>query len=162
LQKYAAVEQETRRLESTHVAPTEQLCALLLARETSATATGASLADLLRRPQISYADLAPFDENRPELPRIITEQVEISLKYAGYIVRQLKQVEEFSKMENRKLPREINYEAIDGIRLEARQKLQKIRPENFGQASRISGVSPSDMAALMIYTESGKARGAEK
>ncbi|MEG0778147.1 MAG: tRNA uridine-5-carboxymethylaminomethyl(34) synthesis enzyme MnmG [Oscillospiraceae bacterium] len=154
LEKYAAVDSEINRLERTHLSPTDELCKMLTERGTVPAVTGISLANLLRRPQISYADLAPFDENRPPLLRVITDQVEISLKYAGYIDRQLKQVAEFAKMENRKLPQGINYEAIDGIRLEARQKLQKIRPENFGQASRISGVSPSDMAALMVYIES--------
>ncbi|MEG1404884.1 MAG: tRNA uridine-5-carboxymethylaminomethyl(34) synthesis enzyme MnmG, partial [Oscillospiraceae bacterium] len=154
LEKYAAVDSEINRLERTHLSPTDELCKMLTERGTVPAVTGISLANLLRRPQISYADLAPFDENRPPLLRVITDQVEISLKYAGYIDRQLKQVAEFAKMENRKLPQGINYEAIDGIRLEARQKLQKIRPENFGQAGRISGVSPSDMAALMVYIES--------
>ena len=115
-----------------------------------------SLADLIRRPQISYRDLAEFDPERPELPRAVTEQAEISLKYEGYIKRQLKQVEEFTRMESRPLPADIDYDAINGLRLEAREKLKKIRPENFGQASRISGVSPADSSVLMIYMEGGR------
>jgi tRNA uridine 5-carboxymethylaminomethyl modification enzyme len=153
LKKYEAVEAEIARLENTHVAPTKALCDMLLSRDTTAPVSGVSLANLLRRPQVSYSDLTFFDVNRPALSAEITEQVEISLKYAGYIDRQMREVAEFSKMENRKLPTDIDYAGISGLRLEARQKLQKIRPENFGQASRISGVSPADIAALMIYIE---------
>ncbi|NCC67259.1 MAG: tRNA uridine-5-carboxymethylaminomethyl(34) synthesis enzyme MnmG [Clostridia bacterium] len=153
LKKYEAVDAEISRLENTHVAPTQALCDMLLSRDTTAPVSGVSLANLLRRPQVSYSDLTFFDVNRPALSAEITEQVEISLKYAGYIDRQMREVSEFSKMENRKLPADIDYTGISGLRLEARQKLQTIRPENFGQASRISGVSPADIAALMIYTE---------
>ena len=108
-------------------------------------------ADLLRRPQIAYADLAPFDSERPDLPRAVTEQAEIRLKYAGYIDRQMRQVEEFQRLEERPLPDGLDFESIACLRLEARQKLQAIRPKNLGQASRISGVSPADVAALMVY-----------
>ena len=116
--------------------------------------TGASLAELIRRPQISYADLAEFDPARPQLPRAVAAQVEIGLKYEGYIKRQLKQVEEFARLEGHKLPPDLDYSRITGLRLEAREKLAQIRPENFGQASRISGVSPADISVLMIYMES--------
>ena len=156
LDKYAAVDAELRRLERTHIAPSDKINALLAERGTAAISTGNSLADLIRRPQISYADLAPFDAERRELPRAVTEQAEISLKYEGYIKRQLKQVEEFSRLESRPLPHDIDYDAISGLRLEAREKLKKIRPENFGQASRISGVSPADISVLMIWMESGR------
>ena len=156
LDKYAAVDSELRRLERTHIAPGERINALLAERGTAAISTGSSLADLIRRPQISYRDLAEFDHERPELPRAVTEQAEISLKYEGYIKRQLKQVEEFTRMENRPLPADIDYDGIGGLRLEAREKLKKIRPENFGQASRISGVSPADISVLMIWMEGGK------
>ena len=156
LDKYAAVDAELRRLERTHIAPGDKINALLTERGTAAISTGSSLADLIRRPQISYADLAPFDAQRRELPRAVTEQAEISLKYEGYIKRQLKQVEEFSRLESRPLPHDIDYDAISGLRLEAREKLKKIRPENFGQASRISGVSPADISVLMIWMESGR------
>ena len=122
----------------------------------AAGALGASLADLLRRPQIEYADLLPFDPERPALPRAVGEEVSITLKYEGYIRRQLKQVEDFRRMEDRPLPEYIAYAAVPGLRTEARQKLVAIRPVSFGQASRISGVSPADMTALMIYTESRK------
>ena len=156
LEKYEAVRLETDRLERTHLAPGEALNALLQSRGTAPTASGVSLADLIRRPQLSYADLAPFDPDRPPLGRAVTEAVEIGLKYEGYIRRQLRQVEEFKRLEGRALPREIDYGSVPGLRLEAREKLEKIRPENFGQAGRISGVSPADLAVLMLYLESGK------
>ncbi len=151
LAKYAAVEKEIKRLESSYLSPTPELNAFLESRGTSPAATGTSLAALLRRPQVDYEGLRQFDPERPEFPAAVAEQVEISIKYEGYIKRQLRQVEEFSKMENRKLPKDIDYNNISGLRTEARQKLSKIRPDNFGQASRISGVSPADIAALMIY-----------
>lgn len=153
LDKYAAVDAEMKRIEGTHIGPTEELCQMLISKGTTPPSSGISFGTLLRRPQISYADLAPFDKERPSLPRAVTEQVEISLKYEGYIDRQMRQVKEFSKMENRRLPADIDYENIIGLRIEARQKLAKIRPENFGQAGRISGVSPADITALMVYVD---------
>ena len=111
-----------------------------------------TLAELIRRPQLSYEELAPFDPERPALPRAVRQQVELRLKYAGYIQRQLKQVEEFRRMEDRLLPEDLDYEQIPGLRLEAREKLSKIRPASFGQAGRISGVSPADITVLMVYT----------
>ena len=153
VEKYAAVRREIERLENTHLAPGEALNALLEARGTAPVASGVSLADLIRRPQLSYADLAPFDPERPALPRAVAGSAEINLKYEGYIRRQLKQVEEFSRMEGHALPPDLDYDAIVGLRLEAREKLKKIRPENLGQAGRISGVSPADLAVLMIYLE---------
>ena len=121
---------------------------------TSAAASGVSLADLIRRPQLSYADLAPFDPERQPLDRAVQNQVEIRLKYDGYIRRQLRQVEEFTRMEDHPLPADFDYDAVKGLRLEAREKLKKIRPVSFGQAGRISGVSPADISVLMIYMES--------
>ena len=153
VEKYAAVRREIARLENTHLAPSDELNSLLVARGTAPVACGVSLADLIRRPQLSYADLAPFDPERPALPRAVAESAEINLKYEGYIRRQLRQVEEFSRMEEHALPADIDYDAIVGLRLEAREKLKKIRPENLGQAGRISGVSPADLAVLMIYLE---------
>ena len=150
-EKYRQVAEEMARLEKTHIAPSEALNEMLVARGTAAAKTGVSLADLLRRPQITYADLAPFDPERPDLPRAVTEQAEIRLKYAGYIDRQMRQVEEFQRLEERPLPDGLDFESIACLRLEARQKLQAIRPKNLGQASRISGVSPADVAALMVY-----------
>ena len=151
--KYAAVEKELERLEHTYLAPSDALDTMLRSRGTAEIRNGCSLADLLRRPQLSYADLEAFDPERPALTRAIVAQVEIRMKYDGYIRRQLKQVEEARRMESRPLPADLDYDAILGLRLEAREKLKKIRPENFGRASRISGVSPADIAVLMIYTE---------
>lgn len=162
ISKYETVDREIVRLENAHLAPTEALCELLAAKGTTPPDSGTSLAALLRRPQLDYADLAPFDTARPALPRVVTEQVEIQLKYAGYIDRQLRQVAAFTKMESRRLPPELDYDAVAGLRTEARQKLQKIRPENFGQASRISGVSPADVAALMVWIESQKVQSGNK
>ena len=156
VEKYAAVRREIERLENTHLAPGEALNALLEARGTAPVASGVSLADLIRRPQLSYADLAPFDPERPALPRAVAESAEINLKYEGYIRRQLRQVEEFSRMEEHALPADIDYDAIVGLRLEAREKLKKIRPENLGRAGRISGVSPADLAVLMIWLEKNR------
>ena len=152
-EKYRAVDAEMRRLERTHVAPSQALDKLLTEKGTAPTTTGASLADLLRRPQLSYADLAPFDPDRPALDHAVTQQAEIRLKYAGYIRRQLKQVAEFERLERRALPSDLDYTTVTCLRLEARQKLQEIRPANIGQASRISGVSPADIAALMVYLQ---------
>ncbi len=154
--KYERVAQELRRLERTHIAPSDALNALLTERGTAPTASGASLAELIRRPQISYADLAPFDVERPVLERAVTQQAEIRLKYDGYIKRQLRDVEELERMEARALPADIDYDDVPGLRLEAREKLKKIRPASFGQAGRISGVSPADVSVLMIYMESRK------
>jgi len=152
-EKYAAVDREVRRLERTGTPPTPELAALLEKRGEPPVKDGARLADLLRRPRLSYADLAPFDPARPELSREIQEQVEICVKYQGYIERQNRQVEELRRLEDRPLPPDMDYLGIQGLRLEARQKLDKIRPLNLGQASRVSGVSPADVAALMIYLE---------
>ena len=153
LDKYAAVDREIRRLESSGVAESPALNAMLEVQGTAPVSGSARLADLLRRPQIGYDLLAPFDPDRPPLSRAITEAVEIRLKYAGYIARQEKQVKEFQKAESRPLPPDADYEAIQGLRLEARQKLQEIRPLSVGQASRISGVSPADVAVLLIWLE---------
>ena len=153
LEKYAAVDKEVKRLMSTGMAPSEALNAMLTERGESPARDGARLADLLRRPRVGYADLAPFDPDRPHLRSEVTEQVEIALKYEGYIARQQRQVEEMRKLETRPLPPDLDYMEISVLRLEARQKLQQIRPLSLGQASRISGVSPADVAALMIWLE---------
>jgi len=154
--KYEAVRREVARLEANGIPGSEELNAMLTARETAPVTNSARLADLLRRPQVSYADLAPFDAGRPALPESITDEVEIQIKYAGYLERQQRQVEEFRKEEARLLPAELDYEAIGGLRLEARQKLSQIRPLSIGQAGRISGVSPADIAVLLIYLEQQK------
>ena len=158
-EKYAAVEREIRRLEHTGAAPSPRLDGLLKEKGEPPCPHGARLIDLLRRPRLSYGDLAPFDPDRPALAAEITEQVEISVKYAGYIDRQNRQVEELRRLEDRPLPPDVDYLGIQGLRLEARQKLDKIRPLNLGQASRVSGVSPADVAALMIYLERGQSCG---
>ncbi len=155
-EKYRLVREEEARLSRTHIPTTPALRALLESKNSSVPPSGAGLAELLRRPELSYEDLAPFDPERPALPRAVREQVEIRVKYEGYIRRQLKQAEEFKRMESRPLPEGIDYLSIGGLRLEARQKLDKIRPANFGQASRISGVSPADVAALMVWLEREK------
>ena len=152
-EKYEAVRREVRRLESNGIPSSEALNEMLASRDTAPVANSARLADLLRRPQVSYTDLAPFDTDRPVLSEAITNEVEIQIKYAGYLERQQRQVEEFRKEESRLLPADINYEAITGLRLEARQKLAEIRPLSIGQAGRISGVSPSDIAVLLIWLE---------
>ena len=152
-EKYEAVRREVRRLESSGVPGSPELNALLEEKGTAPVANSARLAALIRRPQISYADIAPFDTDRPELPESVTEEVEIQIKYAGYLERQEKQVAEFKKEESRLLPADIDYNTITGLRLEARDKLSAIRPMSIGQAGRISGVSPSDIAVLLIYLE---------
>ena len=152
-EKYAQVRREVQRLESSGVPASERLNAMLEGKGTAPVANSARLADLLRRPQVSYADIAPFDPERPELSLAVTDEVEIQIKYAGYLTRQEKQVEEFKKEEARLLPDDLDYEAIPGLRLEAREKLAAIRPVSIGQAGRISGVSPADIAVLLIYLE---------
>ena len=153
LDKYELVDREIKRLESVHLGPTEELNKFLTEHDTVPLKSGVSLAELIRRPQLSYEDLAPFDPTRPELPKAVAAQAEISLKYEGYIKRQLKQVEEFARMEKRIIPEDIDYDEVTGLRLEAREKLKKIRPHSFGQASRISGVSPADISVLMVWME---------
>ena len=152
-EKYAAVEREIKRLTHTGAAPSPALSAFLAGKGTADVTDGCSLIALLRRPQLHYDELAPFDPTRPDLPADVAEQVEISVKYEGYIQRQQKQVEDFRKMERHKLPTDLDYSAIQGLRLEAREKLAAIRPLDLGQASRISGVSPADVTALMIWLE---------
>ena len=155
-EKYDAVEKEIKRLTHTGVAPSPALSDMLAAKGTSDAPDGCSLISLLRRPQLSYADLAPFDPQRPALSAAVCEQVEISVKYAGYIQRQQKQVEDLRRMESHSLSPDMDYSHIQGLRLEAREKLAAVRPVNLGQAGRISGVSPADIAALMIYLENTK------
>ena len=152
-EKYEAVAREIRRLEHTGAAGTPSLNALLAEKGTAAVDSGCRLIDLLRRPQLTYDDLAAFDPGRPALPPAVREQVEISVKYEGYIQRQLRQAAEFEKLERRTLPEDMDYSAIQGLRLEAREKLSDVRPLNLGQAGRISGVSPADVAALMIWLQ---------
>ena len=150
-EKYRMVSREIARLESTGVAESAELNALLTGLDTAPVAGSARLCDLVRRPQVSYDALAPFDPGRPELPEVVRQSVEIELKYAGYIARQEKQVAEFAREEARLLPDGIDYMSITGLRVEARQKLSQIRPVSVGQAGRISGVSPADIAVLLVW-----------
>ena len=154
-EKYRAVDREIRRLASHGLPPSAELNEFLESRGTAPVHDGASLLALLRRPQVRYGDLRRFDPDMPDLPPEAAEQVEISVKYEGYIQRQAQEVEELRRMEGRKLPPDLDYAAIQGLRLEAREKLAAVRPLDLGQASRISGVSPADIAALMIYLERG-------
>ena len=155
-EKYEAVAQELQRLESCGVPGSPALNEMLEARGSTPVANSARMGDLLRRPNISYEDLAPFDTTRPVLPAAVAEEVEIQIKYAGYLARQEKQVAEFKKEESRLLPAGLDYMSINGLRLEARDKLQQIRPLSIGQAGRISGVSPADIAVLLIWLEQNK------
>lgn len=148
--------EELKRLKNTVIPPTEELNKILVSRETSEVTTGIKLVDLLKRPQISYKDLTSVDITRPNLSDNILEQVEISVKYEGYINRQLAQIEQMRKLEKKYLPKEIDYKEIKGLRLEAIEKLNKIRPQNIGQASRISGVSPADISVLLIWMAQNK------
>lgn len=158
LQKRALIESERKRAMETIFSPSTALNELLVSRETSSLQTGIRLSELLKRPQLSYALLKPFDSSRPPLPNEIFEQVEIDLKYEGYIKRQQAQIDEMRRLEGKKLPEGIDYPAITGLRKEAQEKLQKIRPENVGQASRISGVSPADISVLLIYLAAAQKR----
>jgi len=158
LEKYKAVEKEIERLETTFLPPSDALKKLLESHDMPNADSGISLASLLRRPEITYSEIAALEKNQQvpvetgsELPADVQEQVEISIKYDGYIKRQQRQLDELKRMENHKIPEDIDYESIKVLRIEARQKLNAVRPLNLGQATRISGVSPADAAALMVY-----------
>lgn len=156
-EKKRQISEEIARLNKTGIAPSDELNALLVSRETSPVQNGATLADLIRRPQISYRDLAPFDKNRPELAAEVQEQAEIEIKYEGYIKKQAAQVEELHRLERRRLSPDLDYRTVTGLRLEAAEKLNKIKPLSIGQAAGISGVNPADIAVLIIRMgEEGK------
>ena len=157
LEKKQSIEKEKERLKNTTIKPTEKVNKILEKCGTSAISNGVKLADLLKRSELSYEKLREIDENRPDLPDEVTQEVEIMVKYEGYIKLQEEQVEKFKKLEKKLLPDNIDYSKIKGLRLEARQKLNKIRPNSVGQASRISGVSPADISVLLIYLEQMKA-----
>ena len=154
LEKEEQIQKEIERVETVHVGTTEEVQGLLESYGSTPLVSGASLADLIRRPELSYEILAPVDKKRPELKYDVVEQVNINIKYDGYIKRQKKQVEQFKKMEKKRIPADINYEEVQSLRLEAKQKLSQIRPASIGQASRISGVSPADISVLLVYLES--------
>lgn len=153
LVKEELIDREIRRLKSHIVGAGQEMQNFLMAHGSSALKTGSSLAELMCRPELNYEMLAPIDMDRPILPRNVVEQVEIEIKYEGYILRQLRQVEQYKKMEKKKIPQDIDYDAISSLRLEARQKLKEFQPISLGQASRISGVSPADISVLLIYLE---------
>ena len=153
LEKKRKIEKEIDRVEKTVIKPTETVNEFLEKNNSSKISSGVKLADLLRRTELNYELLKEIDENRGEIPEDVAEEVEIEVKYKGYIKLQQNQVEKFKKLETKKLPEDINYESIKGLRLEARQKLNQIRPSSVGQASRISGVSPADISVLLIFLE---------
>ena len=154
--KLRLIEEERERVALVPVPPSEKLNEMLVSRETTPLTTGCRLIELLKRPQLTYADLKDFDPERPDLPREVFEQVEIGIKYEGYIKRQIAQVEEMRRLEVRKLDPDTDYKTITGLRMEAQEKLNKVKPANLGQASRISGVSPADISVLLIYLNSKK------
>ena len=158
LKKQELKKAEIKRLQSTTVSPIQELNDLLVSRETSEVTTGVRLIDLLKRPQLDYECLAPFDPERPKLDPNIIEQLEVEIKYEGYIQKQLKQVEQMKKLENKPLPTDFDYKELKGLRLEAQEKLNKIKPLNIGQASRISGVSPADISVLLIWLAANKGK----
>ena len=153
LKKQELIDNERARLESIFLSPTPQLNELLVSKGTAPASDGVNLASLIKRPQIDYLDLAPFDKTRPELPREVWEEAQILIKYDGYIKKQLAQLKEMRRLETKALPTDIVYSDIRGLRLEAIEKLERVRPGNVGQASRISGVSPADISVLLIYLE---------
>ncbi|MBE6700608.1 MAG: tRNA uridine-5-carboxymethylaminomethyl(34) synthesis enzyme MnmG [Ruminococcaceae bacterium] len=148
---FSAIDREVERVENTFIAPSETLSEILKEQGSAEVTTGIRLGDLIRRPELSYAILAPVDKTRPELDEEIGIRAEIEIKYRGYIKKQELEIEAFSKLENKKLPEDVDYTTIKGIRIEASQKLNQIRPLNIGQASRISGISPADISVLLIY-----------
>jgi len=149
-------QQELKRLKTTTLSPTAELNEILVSRETSAVSSGVTLYDLLKRPQLSYVDLAPVDKERPDLEPIIIEQLQTEIKYEGYISKQKDRIEQVRRMSEKALPNDIDYRKIQGLRLEAQEKLNKIKPLNVAQASRISGVSPADISVLIIWLSSRK------
>ena len=150
---------ELKRVQETTLPPSQELNDILVSRGTSPLTTGAKLADLLKRPQITYKDLEPVDKDRPQYSTAIFEAVEIELKYEGYIKRQRADIEEARRLERKRLPQDVDYSAIQGLRLEAGEKLNKVKPENIGQAGRISGVSPADISVLLIWLASKEREG---
>ncbi|GAB6104719.1 tRNA uridine-5-carboxymethylaminomethyl(34) synthesis enzyme MnmG [Blautia glucerasea] len=159
LEKEKAIQEEIKRTEHTTIGGTPEVQALLEEKKSTLLKSGTTVAELIRRPELTYEDVAPIDKNRPELPWDVKQQVEINLKYEGYIKRQMKQVEQFKKLEAKKIPEDLDYEKVGSLRIEARQKLEAYRPISIGQASRISGVSPADISVLLIYLEQYRRKG---
>ena len=161
LKKYENIEKEIERVKKTNIKPTDKLNEILREHGTSEVTTGVKLAELVKRTELDYEILAPIDEERPELTKEEREEVNIQIKYEGYIKLQLEQIEAFKKLEQKKIPENIDYEDVKGIRIEARQKLEKFKPTSIGQASRISGISPADISVLLIYMQTLKGEKAE-
>lgn len=159
LWKKQKIREEAARVENTFVGASKEVQDLLESYGSTLLKNGSSLAELIRRPELSYKILAPLDKKRPQLPEDVAEQVNINIKYDGYIRRQLKQVEQFKKLETKRLPEDLDYDGISGLRIEAKQKLKEYRPVSIGQASRIAGVSPADISVLLVYMESYRRKG---
>lgn len=162
LEKERLIEEEIARVEKVNIGANKKVQALLEEYESTPLNTGTSLAELIRRPELNYEVLAPIDEERPELPDEVVEQVNINIKYDGYIKRQIKQVENFKKLEVKKIPENFDYDDVNSLRIEARQKLKQYQPVNIGQASRISGVSPADISVLLVYMEQMRQKNSKK
>ena len=156
IEKRKMIQKETDRLMNTTVGASEKVQSFLKKNDSTPLQSGSTLAELLKRPELSYDKLGDIDDDRPDLPADVMEQVNIELKYDGYIKRQMRQVEQFNKLENKKIPEDIDYHKVYSLRKEAEQKLSEIRPASVGQASRISGVSPADISVLLVYLESGR------
>ena len=159
LNKEELIENEIRRLNQTPIGATKEVQELLEKNQSQLLKTGTSLGELIKRPELSYEALEPIDSNRKMLPKDVIEQININIKYEGYIQRQLRQVEQFKKLEGKSIPKELDYTKVSSLRLEAKQKLMQIRPISVGQASRISGVSPADISVLLVYLEQYKRAG---
>ena len=151
LHKQELKKEEYKRIKNTVLSPTDELNNILVSRETSEVTTGVRMIDLLKRPQLNYDCLTEVDKDRPDIDHNIFEQVEIEIKYEGYIKKQLEQVEKMRKLEKKLLPKDVDYKTVTGLRLEAQEKLNNVKPDNIGQASRISGVSPADISVLLIW-----------
>ncbi len=162
LQKEELIAVETKRLEAAAIGARKDVQEFLERNNSAVLTTATTLEELLRRPELTYELLAPLDQDRPELPQDVIEQIEINIKYDGYISRQLKQVEQFKKLENKRIPEELDYNEVHSLRIEAKQKLSKFRPASIGQASRISGVSPADISVLMVYLMQYNQRAGQK
>ena len=162
LEKERLIKEEIARVEKVNIGANKKVQALLEEYESTPLNTGTSLAELIRRPELNYEVLAPIDEERPELPNEVAEQVNINIKYDGYIKRQIKQVENFKKLEVKKIPEDFDYDDVNSLRIEARQKLKQYQPVNIGQASRISGVSPADISVLLVYMEQMRQKNSKK
>ena len=156
LKKEEMIQQEMERISKVMIGASKKVQSLLESFGSIPLNTGTSLVELIRRPELNYDLLAPIDVNRPKLPDEVTEQVNINVKYEGYISRQMKQVGQFKKLEKKKLPLDLDYEDIHGLRIEAVQKLNLVKPVSIGQASRISGVSPADISVILVYLEQRK------